>query len=286
MRNMRKITSILLALCMLTAFAGCSQENSNTESTSAAEVSAEDNASASEAEDSANESDAENSDTDDADSSETAETSSASNEDNSSENVDREEQSVDSVDNDSNDNDSNGDASSAVRESESPYQLTYETNIPADLAETIAQYFYAIDTQNYDLYLAQVNPTYQTAMESLLQEQYGYGIEVDFEQYHQRLIDYAGTEDYTITSINMALAEEALAENFEEGTDFIGEYLDAYAEALGDDFVTTLQNESSSIYDIALTMLGEDGDGNAITIMDQLEILVVEATDGTFSVLG
>ncbi len=171
-------------------------------------------------------------------------------------------------------------------ENKTPYQLSFDEEIPSELANTIATYFYAIDSQDYDLYLAQINPIYREAMDALLQEQYGYGIEVDFEQYHQALVNYAGTEDYTITSISMSLAEEALADEYDEGTDFVGDYLDAYAQALGDDFVTELETHSNAIYDIALTMLGEDGDGNTITLMSQLEILVVESEDGTFGILG
>ena len=54
------------------------------------------------------------------------------------------------------------------------YKLTYDKDkVPDELANTIALYFYAVDTQNYDLYLEQINPLYRTSLERLLQEQYG-----------------------------------------------------------------------------------------------------------------
>ncbi len=166
------------------------------------------------------------------------------------------------------------------------YTLDYDSeSVPDDLAKTIALYFYAIDTQNYDLYLEQINSLYQTNMETWLQENYGYGMETGFEQYHQTLVDYAGTEEYTITGMSFAMAEEALADDFDEGTDFTGEYLDTYSEVFGEDFTTQLEEESTGIYDVAVTMTGVDGDGNDITILSGLELLVAE-TDGSFGILG
>lgn len=166
------------------------------------------------------------------------------------------------------------------------YTLTYDSSaVPDDLAKAIARYFYAIDTQNYDLYQEQLYPHYRETMETMLQEQYGYGMETSLEQYHQTLAEYAGTETYTITGIEMAQAAEVLAEDFEENTDFVAEYLDAYTQVLGEEFTTTLQDEASAVYDIAITMTGEDAEGNALTIMDKLEILVVEV-DGAFGILG
>lgn len=166
------------------------------------------------------------------------------------------------------------------------YQLTYDSEkIPDGLAETIAMYFYAIDTQNYSLYLEQINPVYQEYMENMLQEQYGYGLETSMEQYHQTLTNYAGTEDYTITGIELGQAEEVLAEDFEENTDFVAEYLDLYSGVFGDGFEEDFKEKTDAIYDVAVTMTGTDGDGNTLTIFDGLEILAAE-TDGTYGVLG
>ena len=45
-------------------------------------------------------------------------------------------------------------------------KLTYDKDkVPDELANTIALYFYAVDTQNYDLYLEQINPLYRTSLE-------------------------------------------------------------------------------------------------------------------------
>ena len=132
------------------------------------------------------------------------------------------------------------------------YKLTYDKDkVPDELANTIALYFYAVDTQNYDLYLEQINPLYRTSLESLLQEQYGYGLENSMEQLHQNLVNYAGTDNFTIQSLELAQAQEVL----------------------------------DAIYDIAVTMKGENSDGEEITILDSLEILAAEA-DGSFGVLG
>ena len=76
------------------------------------------------------------------------------------------------------------------------YQLTYDKDkVTDDLAQTIAMYFYAVDTQNYDLYVKQINPLYQTSLESLMQEKYGYGMENSMEQLHQNLVCLLYTSD-------------------------------------------------------------------------------------------
>ena len=49
--------------------------------------------------------------------------------------------------------------------------------------------------------------------------------------------------------------------------------------------VKDLEEQSDAIYDIAVTMKGENSDGEEITILDNLEILAAEA-DGSFGVLG
>ena len=166
------------------------------------------------------------------------------------------------------------------------FELTYNPNkIPDDMAETIAQYFYAIHEQDYDLYAAQINEIYFEAMDAILEEEYGYDMETEFTQYYEALAEYAGSEDYTITAISLGLAEEVLADKYDEDEDFVGEYLETYGEFLGEDFLTELEESSDGIYDIAMVMTGEDADGNEITIFDQLEILIVE-TDGSYSVLG
>jgi hypothetical protein len=85
--------------------------------------------------------------------------------------------------------------------------------------------------------------------------------------------------------MSFAMAEEALADDFDEGTDFTGEYLDTYSEVFGEDFTTQLEEESTGIYDVAVTMTGVEGDGNDITILSGLELLVAE-TDGSFGILG
>lgn len=166
------------------------------------------------------------------------------------------------------------------------YQLTYDKDkVPDDLANTIAMYFYAVDTQNYDLYVKQINPLYQSSLESLMQEKYGYGMENSMEQLHQNLVNYAGSDDFTIESMELAQAEEVLAEDYEEDTNFVQEYLNAYTQAFGEEFTKDLEDQSDAIYDIAVTMKGKNSDGEEITILDGLEILVAE-TDGSFGVLG
>ena len=166
------------------------------------------------------------------------------------------------------------------------YQLTYDKDkVPDDLAQTIAMYFYAVDTQNYDLYVKQINPLYQTSLESLMQEKYGYGMENSMEQLHQNLVNYAGSDDFTIESMELAQAQEVLAEDYDADTNFVQEYLNAYTQAFGEDFTKQLEEESDAIYDIAVTMKGKNSDGEEITILDGLEILVAE-TDGSFGVLG
>lgn len=166
------------------------------------------------------------------------------------------------------------------------YQLDYDKDkVPDDLAHTIAMYFYAVDTQNYDLYLKQINPLYQESLEELLQSEYGHGMENSMEQLHQSLVNYAGTDNFTIESMEFAQAEEVLADSYEEDTDFVQAYLDAYTQTFGEDFTTKLKEQSDAIYDIAVTMKGKNSDGEEITILDGLEILAVDM-DGSFGVLG
>ena len=67
-----------------------------------------------------------------------------------------------------------------------------------------------------------------------------------------------------------------LAEDFEEDTNFVQEYLNAYTQAFGEEFTKDLEEQSDAIYDIAVTMKGENSDGEEITILDSLEILAAE----------
>ncbi len=166
------------------------------------------------------------------------------------------------------------------------YTLTYDSEvIPDELAKTVSTYFYAIETQNYALYLEQLNPLYQETMVEFLQENYGYGLESSLEQYHQTLVDYAGTDNFTVTGLEFLPANEALAENFEEGTDFVADYLETYTTVFGEDFTNQLKSDAKAIYDVAVTMKAKDGDDKEIVVMDNLEMLIIETDDG-FGILG
>lgn len=166
------------------------------------------------------------------------------------------------------------------------YQLDYDSNvIPDAMAKTIATYFYAIETQNYDLYTANLDSDYQTATEKMLQEQYGYGLETSMEMYHQSLISAAGTDDCSITAIEMSMADEALAANYDADTDFVEEYLSAFTQVLGEDFTTQLKQDTDALYDVVLNITGKNSSGEAISIMSDLEILVTERGD-VYGIMG
>lgn len=166
------------------------------------------------------------------------------------------------------------------------YQLDYDSNvIPDAMAKTIATYFYAIETQNYDLYTANLDSDYQTATEKMLQEQYGYGMETSMEMYHQSLISAAGTDDCSITAIEMSMADEALAANYDADTDFVEEYLSAFTQVLGEDFTAQLKQDTDALYDVVLNITGKNSSGEAISIMSDLEILVTERGD-VYGVMG
>ena len=166
------------------------------------------------------------------------------------------------------------------------YQLDYDSNvIPDAMAKTIATYFYAIETQNYDLYTANLDSDYQTATEKMLQEQHGYGMETSMEMYHQSLISAAGTDDCSITAIKMSMADEALAANYDADTDFVEEYLSAFTQVLGEDFTTQLKQDTDALYDVVLNITGENSSGEAISIMSDLEILVTERGD-VYGIMG
>ena len=166
------------------------------------------------------------------------------------------------------------------------YQLDYDSNvIPDAMAKTIATYFYAIETQNYDLYTANLDSDYQTATEKMLQEQYGYGMETSMEMYHQSLISAAGTDDCSITAIEMSMADEALAANDDADTDFVEEYLSAITQVLGEDFTAQLKQDTDALYDVVLNITGKNSSGEAISIMSDLEILVTKRGD-VYGIMG
>lgn len=166
------------------------------------------------------------------------------------------------------------------------YQLDYDSSvIPDAMAKTIATYFYAIETQNYDLYTANLDSDYQTATEKMLQEQHGYGMETSMEMYHQSLISAAGTDDCSITAIEMSMADEALTANYDADTDFVEEYLSAFTQVLGEDFTTQLKQDTDALYDVVLNITGENSSGESISIMSDLEILVTERGD-VYGIMG
>lgn len=167
------------------------------------------------------------------------------------------------------------------------YTLTYDSEtIPAEAAQAIAQYFYAIETQNYDLYVQQVNEVYQTYLSSLSEETDGIraSLEAGLEQCHQMLVSYAGTDDFTITALEMIPAQ-SLAESAGVDEDFVETYMDVFVELFGESFATDLEAQSDALYDIAVTMQGVDADGNEITLLEESEIMVV-CSGETYTILG
>lgn len=189
-------------------------------------------------------------------------------------------------DSDSSDSDDTAEPVTESDPADMNYQLDYDSNvIPDAMAKTIATYFYAIETQNYDLYTANLDSDYQTATEKMLQEQYGYGMETSMEMYHQSLISAAGTDDCSITAIEMSMADEALAANYDADTDFVEEYLSAFTQVLGEDFTTQLKQDTDALYDVVLNITGENNSGEAISIMSDLEILVTERGD-VYGIMG
>lgn len=228
------------------------------------------------------ESDSSNSESSAAESSE-----STSGSDSDSESSDDTDESSDSDDSDGSSDDSvDAEAPTESDPEDMAYQLEYDSDsIPEELANTLAAYFYAVETQNYDLYVSKLDPDYLTATEEMLEENYSSNMESSMEMYHQSLIESAGTEDFTITSIEMSLAQESLAENYDSGTDFVEEYLSTFAEVLGEDFTTQLEEDADAFYDVALTITGTSSDGEEVPVMSNLEVLVVEK-DGSYGVLG
>lgn len=166
------------------------------------------------------------------------------------------------------------------------YTLTYDSEtIPAGAAQAIAQYFYAIETQNYDLYVQQINEVYQTYLSSLSETDGArVSLEAGLEQCHQMLVSYAGTDDFTITALEMIPAQ-SLAEEAGVDEDFVETYMDVFVELFGESFATDLEAQSDALYDIAVTMQGVDADGNEITLLEESEIMVV-CSGETYTILG
>lgn len=81
------------------------------------------------------------------------------------------------------------------------------------------------------------------------------------EQLRQNLVNYAGSDDFTIESMELAQAQEVLAEDYDADTNFVQEYLNAYTQAIRCGFTKQLEEQSDAIYDIAVTMKGKNSDG-------------------------
>lgn len=165
------------------------------------------------------------------------------------------------------------------------YTFSYDSEeVPEGVANAIGLYFYAVETQNYDLYLQQVNPVYQQYISEMLQEQGGYSLEMGLEQCHQTLTEYAGTDSFTITVLKMKQAQ-TLEDQLDTENDFVEDYLSAFVQLFGEEFVADLEAQCDEMYDIAVTMEGEDEEGNALTIMEDSEIMVVRSGN-QYTILG
>ena len=161
------------------------------------------------------------------------------------------------------------------------YDLEYESDdVPEACADAIATYFYAIETQNFQMYRSSLYTPYADQIDAWLQENYGYGLETALESFHQMLTDNAGTEQYHITAIEMTPAQPAS----EEDSNFLDDYLTTYNSILGDTFSKEVSEDADQVWDIAVT-LKADCDGTEKELITGNEVLMVEK-DGVYTILG
>ena len=161
------------------------------------------------------------------------------------------------------------------------YDLEYESDdVPEACADAIATYFYAIETQNFQMYRSSLYTPYADQIDAWLQENYGYGLETALESFHQMLTDNAGTEQYHITAIEMTPAQPAS----EEDSNFLDDYLTTYNSILGDTFSKEVSEDADQVWDIAVT-LKADCDGTEKELITGNEVLMV-GKDGVYTILG
>lgn len=246
MSAIKKILAVLLVSCMAIAVFGCSSEKESTESESGAETSA------------------------------AAETESEAEDDTAA-----------------------GEESEAESESEAeeekPEDATVQAEVPVeteDISEscgdTINRYFTAIINQNYEGYKAELDPYYFGVYNSWLDGTYGYGMETAMESMHQNLMDAAvnanNGEEVKNVVITKITARPYTADENDENSMSVEEYMDVYNTTLGADFAGELRKQCDDIIGVDFTMTA-DCDGKELVILDGMQLLMT-VTGDEYKIIG
>lgn len=159
------------------------------------------------------------------------------------------------------------------------YYLEYDnTVIDDECASAIEEYFYSIESKNFDMYIDSIYPDYYKEMNTLLEENYSYGFENVLEELYNKLLSSAEeylADDESDDDFTFELTEI----EFSKGQD---EDLEAnianYEDIFGEDFYNDLQSKSDNLHDIYISIVAKSGDNEEYILTDN-EILVISENE-------
>lgn len=147
-----------------------------------------------------------------------------------------------------------------------------------EYADCVRKYFEAIDKEDYEAYEAQVYPPYQEAYDAFLKSKGNADLHSAFADMHAQF-DEDGYESWHFSQLDLDYCEN------EDIDDFFDAYISAgiYDEA----FVEACRKDAKELRDIQFTLYAlYEGDAEAIPVVQNGEIIVIQTNDDKYYLFG
>lgn len=168
----------------------------------------------------------------------------------------------------------------AYRECSTGVKLYYEEDeFPTELMLTLERYFTSFATADYALYTQCVYPSYIDNMETFLDENYGYGMNMSFANQCSSLADNMES-GFKVTRIKL----EPAPEYYEDKTNFEG-FFSSIDESFGKDYYKEVADEADQMYDGVFYVMAAGADEEEVLLISEFEIVFAEK-DGRYYIFG
>lgn len=155
-------------------------------------------------------------------------------------------------------------------------KLEYDNTAVDEAYATLMQtYFTAIEQRDYAAYKALVYPPYLAANEAFLQENHQYGTEKSFEN-RCDAFNRDGFDRYTFTTLQMSKAT----------TGTMDDYYQDMADVFGEDFQKNMEADMESSEILLFSLYAKYGEEEPGAVVEDAEMIVVTAKDGTRYLFG
>lgn len=166
------------------------------------------------------------------------------------------------------------------RQSESGVKYYFsETDYPADLMQTLEQYFTSFAEADYTAYSRCIYPEYRDKMDEFLKNDYEYDLKESFALQCTNLANTMNGK-YSVTRLKMEVPAQ-----YDESKDNLEAYFERFSEILGEDYYEKLVKDVDKVYDGEFYVMAKDRLGNESLLISAFEIVFVEK-DGRYYVFG